>query len=130
MEHARALWEELDLYPLNVQSPWHGYGLGDWTDRWETFARRAATGDWELTGSETLARRADLGSGLELLDLDWRPLTDVARSAVVRRAILDKDVRVLEGAQVGVDHDRDRERGFTVSAGGVVVVGKGEVVEP
>jgi 4-hydroxy-3-polyprenylbenzoate decarboxylase len=57
MEHARALWEELDLYPLNVESPWHGYGLGDWTDRWETFARRAATGDWELTGSETLARQ-------------------------------------------------------------------------
>jgi len=57
MEHARALWEELDLYPLNVQSPWHGYGLGDWTDRWETFARRAATGDWELTGSDTLARQ-------------------------------------------------------------------------
>src|SRR2546429_202248 len=55
MEHARALWEELDLYPLSVQSPWHGYGLGDWTDRWETFARRAASGDWELTGSETLA---------------------------------------------------------------------------
>jgi UbiD family decarboxylase len=55
MEHARALWEQLDLYPLNVQSPWHGYGLGDWTDRWETFARRAAAGDWELTGRETLA---------------------------------------------------------------------------
>jgi len=52
MEHARALWEELDLYPLSVQSPWHGYGLGDWTDRWETFARRAATGDWELTGRD------------------------------------------------------------------------------
>ena len=57
MEHARALWEELDLYPLNVQSPWHGYGLGDWTDRWETFARRAATGDWELSGQDTLARQ-------------------------------------------------------------------------
>jgi UbiD family decarboxylase len=57
MEHARALWEELDLYPLNVQSPWHGYGLGDWTDRWETFARRAATGDWELSGNDTLARQ-------------------------------------------------------------------------
>ena len=53
----RALWEELDLYPLNVQSPWHGYGLGDWTDRWETFARRAAAGDWELTGADTLARQ-------------------------------------------------------------------------
>jgi 4-hydroxy-3-polyprenylbenzoate decarboxylase len=59
MEHARALWEELDLYPLNVQSPWHGYGLGDWTDRWETFARRAATGDWELTGRETLAHQRE-----------------------------------------------------------------------
>jgi 4-hydroxy-3-polyprenylbenzoate decarboxylase len=59
MEHARALWEELDLYPLNVQSPWHGYGLGDWSDRWETFARRAATGDWELTGRDTLARQRD-----------------------------------------------------------------------
>jgi UbiD family decarboxylase len=57
MEHARALWEELDLYPLTVQSPWHGYGLGDWTDRWETFARRAATGDWELSGNDTLARQ-------------------------------------------------------------------------
>ena len=56
---ARALWEELDLYPLSVQSPWHGYGLGDWTDRWETFARRAATGDWELTGRETLARQRE-----------------------------------------------------------------------
>jgi 3-polyprenyl-4-hydroxybenzoate decarboxylase len=55
MEHARALWEELDLYPLNVQSPWHGYGLGDWSDRWETFAARAAAGDWELTGRETLS---------------------------------------------------------------------------
>jgi len=60
MEHARALWEDLDLYPLNVQSPWHGYGLGDWSDRWETFARRAATGDWELSGRETLAaQRSD-----------------------------------------------------------------------
>ena len=57
MEHARALWEELDLYPLNVQSPWHGYDLGDWTDRWETFARRAASGDWERSGRDTLARQ-------------------------------------------------------------------------
>jgi glucose-1-phosphate adenylyltransferase len=53
---------------------------------------------------------------------------DVGRHAVVRRAIVDKDVRIEEGAQIGVDADADRER-FAVSPGGVVVIGKGAVVE-
>jgi glucose-1-phosphate adenylyltransferase len=53
---------------------------------------------------------------------------DVGRSAVVRRAILDKNVRVEPGAQIGVDPEADRER-FTISPGGVAVVGKGAVVE-
>jgi UbiD family decarboxylase len=57
MEHARQLWEKLGLAPLTVTSPWHGYHLGDWTETWEKFARRAAAGDWELTGVETLARQ-------------------------------------------------------------------------
>jgi glucose-1-phosphate adenylyltransferase len=52
---------------------------------------------------------------------------DVGRNAVVRRAILDKQVRVEPGAQIGVDPEADRER-FTVSAGGVVVIPKGTVV--
>ena len=57
MEHARALWERLGLHPLTVTAPWHGYQLGDWTERWETFAGRATAGDWELSGKETLARQ-------------------------------------------------------------------------
>jgi len=57
MEHARTIWEELGLPPLTAQSPWHGYTLGDWTDSWETFARRATAGDWEASGRETLARQ-------------------------------------------------------------------------
>jgi 4-hydroxy-3-polyprenylbenzoate decarboxylase len=57
MEHARELWERLGLHPLTVTSPWHGYQLGDWTETWEKFARRAAAGDWELSGRETLARQ-------------------------------------------------------------------------
>src|SRR3954463_5290834 len=49
---------------------------------------------------------------------------EVARSAVVQRGILDKDVCVEEGVEIGVDPAADRER-FDVSAGGVVVIPKG-----
>ena len=56
--------------------------------------------------------------------------TRVGRHAVVENAILDKHVVVQEGAAVGVDKEHDRERGFTVSEGGVTVVGKGQVVTP
>jgi glucose-1-phosphate adenylyltransferase len=49
---------------------------------------------------------------------------------VVEHAILDKNVMVLEGATIGVDKEHDRARGFAVSAGGITVVGKGQVVEP
>jgi glucose-1-phosphate adenylyltransferase len=56
--------------------------------------------------------------------------TKVGRHAVVRDAIIDKNVTVPEWAQVGVDKDRDRARGFVVSAGGITVVGKGQEVTP
>lgn len=52
---------------------------------------------------------------------------DVGRGAVVRNAIIDKNVRIPAGARIGVDAGADRER-FTVSPGGVVVLGKGEQV--
>jgi len=52
---------------------------------------------------------------------------DVGRGAVIRRAIIDKNVVVPPGAEIGVDLDRDRER-FTVTDSGIVVIGKGETV--
>ena len=54
--------------------------------------------------------------------------TRIGRHAVVENAILDKNVVVPEGAQVGVDKEQDRARGFTVSPGGITVVGKGQLV--
>ena len=53
----------------------------------------------------------------------------VGRRAVVRNAIIDKNVLIPEGAKIGVDLDKDRKR-YTVSDGGIVVVGKGQRIEP
>jgi glucose-1-phosphate adenylyltransferase len=52
----------------------------------------------------------------------------VGRHALVQNAILDKGVVVADGATVGVDSEHDTARGFTVSSGGVTVVGKGQKV--
>src|SRR6476646_9159328 len=53
---------------------------------------------------------------------------EVNRHAQIRRAIIDKNVIVPEGCQIGIDHEHDRARGFHVTETGIVVVGKGQVV--
>ena len=42
-----------------------------------------------------------------------------------KRQILDKNVVVEDGAEVGVNRDADVSRGFYVSDGGITVVPKG-----
>jgi len=54
---------------------------------------------------------------------------EVGRHAVVKRAIIDKNVKIPEGAVIGVDHRLDRARGFTVTESGIVVIGKSDIVE-
>jgi glucose-1-phosphate adenylyltransferase len=48
---------------------------------------------------------------------------------VVRRAILDKNVVVPEGAHIGLEPDLDRAR-YHVSDGGIVVLGKTQLALP
>jgi glucose-1-phosphate adenylyltransferase len=54
---------------------------------------------------------------------------EVGRHARIRRAILDKEVRVPAGFVVGHDHELDRARGFTVTDEGLTIVPKEEDLE-
>lgn len=66
----------------------------------------------------------------------WAQVTDsvlmdgvqVSRYAQVHRAILDKNVIVPERARIGLDHEHDRARGFTVTDSGLTVVPKGSII--
>ncbi len=71
-----------------------------------------------------LARRVRVNS-LSLLEnsVVFDDVT-VQRRCTIRNAIVDKNVTVPEGTQIGVNLDDDRARGFTVTDQGVVVVPK------
>jgi glucose-1-phosphate adenylyltransferase len=49
---------------------------------------------------------------------------DIGRRAKVRRAILDKNVRIPQDSTVGYDLNADRARGWHVTDSGIVVIGR------
>src|SRR5258708_7633038 len=51
----------------------------------------------------------------------------VGKGAIVRKAIIDKNVYIPDGARIGLDPEHDRVR-FTVTDEGVVVIGKNQIV--
>jgi glucose-1-phosphate adenylyltransferase len=73
---------------------------------------------------------ATVESGASVTDSVLFDRVRIGAGAVVQRAILDKNVVIAEGARVGVEHERDRERGLTVTDSGIVVVGKDVRVDP
>lgn len=54
---------------------------------------------------------------------------DIGRYAKVRNAIIDKGIKIPRGCEIGYDEKADRQRGFHISEGGVVVVPKGIKIE-
>lgn len=83
----------------------------------------------EVSGS-VLSPGTKLHSYSEVTDSVVFDGVDVGRRAVVKNAILDKYVKVLEGASVGVDPERDQARGYTITEAGITVVPKNAVIEP
>ena len=69
--------------------------------------------------------RAGMGSSIEGSVI--MPGVRIGRNAVVRNAILDKNVVVADGARIGLDLDHDRTR-HTVTPAGITVIGKGITV--
>ncbi len=57
MERARTLWNDLGLPALRPEAPWHGYSLGDWSEKWDEDARRAVEGGWRRNGERSRQRR-------------------------------------------------------------------------
>jgi glucose-1-phosphate adenylyltransferase len=68
---------------------------------------------------------ATIESGAQVVDSVILDRVSVGPNAMLRRAILDKNVVIEEGAKVGVDRETDLARGFTVTDSGITVVGKG-----
>jgi glucose-1-phosphate adenylyltransferase len=54
---------------------------------------------------------------------------DVGRHCRIRRAIIDKDVKIPPHSTIGYDLDHDRRCGFTVTEQGIVVIPKAELEE-
>ncbi|MDQ2756540.1 MAG: glucose-1-phosphate adenylyltransferase [Actinomycetota bacterium] len=81
----------------------------------------------QVSGS-VIAPRVNVHSYASITDSVILDGVDVGRYATIRRSIVDKFVVVPEHAEIGVDHDHDRARGFWVTESGITVVGKGQKV--
>ena len=54
---------------------------------------------------------------------------EVGRHARIRKAIIDKDVKIPSGFEIGWNREADLARGLTVTEEGVTVVAKSEDLE-
>jgi glucose-1-phosphate adenylyltransferase len=84
-----------------------------------------------IVEGSVLSNDVYVGTASRVVDSVLMDKVQVGAGAVVNRAIIDKNVKVPAGAAIGLDHDRDRARGFKVTDSGITVLSKGqEVPEP
>jgi len=51
----------------------------------------------------------------------------VGRNAKIKKAIIDKNIVIPDGAEIGYDHEQDRLKGYRVTESGIVVVSNAEM---
>ena len=77
--------------------------------------------------NSVIASDVRIASGAYIEGCVIMPGVRIGAGAVVRNSVIDKFCTVADGAQLGVDLDGDRQQ-YTVSEGGIVVIGKGVTV--
>jgi glucose-1-phosphate adenylyltransferase len=77
-----------------------------------------------LVRRSVLGRGVRVHTGAEVEGCVVMDNCDIGRHAKLRRAILDKNVRIPEGATVGYDLKADGARGWHVTESGIVVIGR------
>jgi glucose-1-phosphate adenylyltransferase len=129
----RAVTPALNLY--NRQWPLRGAGYPDPPAKFifDDQGRRGQALDSVVSGGTILSggmvrgsvmgRHVRVHSGALVEDSVIFDNCDIGRRARVRRAILDKNVRVPEDAEIGYDLQRDREKYFVTDSGIVVIEG-------
>ncbi len=135
----RAVTPALNLY--NRQWPLRTAGYSDPPAKFifDQQGRRGQAVDSVISGGtilsggmvrgSVLGRHVRVHSGALVEDSVIFDNCDIGRRARVRHAILDKNVRIPEDAEIGYDLERDRERYFVTDSGIVVIEGTRSNVE-
>jgi glucose-1-phosphate adenylyltransferase len=135
----RAVSPELNLY--NRQWPLRTAGYSDAPAKFvfDEEKRRGTAIDSIVAGSSiisggyvrgsVLGRGVRVHTGATVEDSVLFDNCDIGRRAKVRRAILDKNVKIPEGARIGYDREADREKYFVTDSGIVVIEGHHSTVD-
>ena len=75
-----------------------------------------------------LSPNVRVNSFAEVIDSIVMERVEIGRHARIRRAIIDKDVTIPQGMEIGYNLKEDKKR-FTITPSGIVVVAKGTVIE-
>ena len=77
-----------------------------------------------LVRKSVLGRSVRVNTGAQVEGCVIMDNCDIGRRAKLKRAILDKNVRIPADTEVGYDLEADRSRGWHVTASGIVVIGR------